>query len=558
MPDVPDMPVQENTLTCRDTVAIVMPALNEEAAVGNHVRALREHPALRALPIQRIIVVDNGSDDATASVARAAGAEVVSEPRRGYGYACLAGVRAAADAGVILLMDADGSDDPDGAAHVAELVLSGAADLAMGSRTRGLCEPGALTPQQRAGNAVGALLLHQLYGLCVSDIGPVRAIHRDALLRLDMREMAFGWSAEMLAKAARAGLRVREAPVAYRRRAGGKSKVAGTLRGTLRASHHILRTLLRYRAGRPSAIPVPRTTTTTTTANALFIVARVPVPGQTKTRLGKHIGHDAAAALYAAFLRDLGTRFTAAARRDGYDLWWYVAAPDGTNMEAFAAYVPPGGALLAQQGAGLGERLCHGFQSLAARGYERIVVLGSDSPHVPATAIADAFAALETHDVVLGPARDGGYYLLGQRIPPSLPAAGPASASEQAPPPSSSEQAAFRAEPTLRREPTGGTVRQEPRASADLFTGIPMSTPHVCEQTLARAHALGLHVALAPVSSDVDEPADLTELCTTLRAAPSRDADSAPETLALLEAMGQSEKIAATLGVREGVTHAGA
>lgn len=502
--------VEDPRPTPRDTIAIVMPALNEEAAVGQQVRALRAHPALCALPITRILVVDNGSDDATAAVALAAGAEVVREPRRGYGYACLAGVRAATDASIILLMDADGSDDPAGAARVADLVLSGAADLAMGSRTRGNCEPGALTPQQRAGNAVGALILRLVYGLHVTDIGPVRAIRRDALLRLDMREMAYGWSAEMLAKAARAELRVREAPVDYHRRTGGKSKVAGTLRGTLRASHHILRTLLRYRAWTLSPVDSP-----SHTHNALFIVARLPVPGQTKTRLGRRIGHDTATDLYAAFLRDLGDRFTAAARRDGYDLWWYVAAPDAHSMDGFAAYVPPGGTLLRQHGGDLGERLREGFRSLAARGYQRIVVLSSDSPHIPAATIAEAFAALGKHDAVLGPARDGGYYLLGLRGAPAKP--------------------------------------------ADLFTGIPMSTPRVCEQTLARARDLGLHVALTSVTFDVDEPPDLATLRTVLLDAPSREADSAPTTLALLEALAQREEAAAPpAGALEGAAHGSA
>lgn len=501
-------PTPRKTCNAQDTIAIVMPALNEEAAVGRQVRALREHPALRALPITRIIVVDNGSDDATADVARAAGSEVISEPRRGYGYACLAGVRAATDASIILLMDADGSDDPAGAARVVELVLSGTADLAMGSRTRGACEPGALTPQQRAGNAVGALLLHLLYGLRVTDIGPVRAIRRDMLQRLEMREMAYGWSAEMLAKAARAGLRVREAPVDYRQRAGGTSKVSGTLQGTLRASHHILRTLLRYRTWTiPACAPL--------SSNALFIISRVPTPGQTKTRLGRRIGHDTAAALYAAFLRDLGERFTTAARRDGYDLWWYYVAPDGMGADDFSRYVPPGGELLRQHGTDLGVRLRYGFQHLAARGYERIVVLGSDSPHVPAATITDAFAALATHDVVLGPACDGGYYLLGQR--------------------------------TISTEPT------------DLFTGIPMSTPRVCEQTLARARELGLRVALTPVTFDVDEPPSLATLHVVLRGAPSAEADPAPATLALLEALEQRQNITVTTGgALEGAAHAGA
>ncbi|HEY7835553.1 MAG TPA: glycosyltransferase family 2 protein [Ktedonobacterales bacterium] len=233
-------------------ITIVLPALNEEAAVGGQVAALLAHPGLRALGLARIIVVDNGSTDATGAVAAAAGATVVREPRRGYGRACLAGVLAARADAIILLMDADGSDDPDGAAAVAARVARGEADLCVGSRVRGHSDPGALTPQQRAGNALGALLLRPLAGVRVSDLGPVRAIRRAALLRLDMREMTYGWSTEMLLKAGRAGYHVEEVPVDYHRRAGGRSKVAGTILGTLGASRAILTTLARYARWRPA------------------------------------------------------------------------------------------------------------------------------------------------------------------------------------------------------------------------------------------------------------------------------------------------------------------
>lgn len=476
------------------SLVIVMPALNEEAALGDHLRSLRCHPAIQALSVTRIIVVDNGSTDGTARVTREAGAEVVSEPRRGYGWACLAGVRAAVGADVVLLMDADGSDDPAGAAHVAALVLAGEADLAVGSRTCGTAERGALTPQQRAGNAVGALLLRMLYGLRVSDIGPTRAIRRDTLLRLDMREMGYGWSAEMLAKATRAGLRIRETPVDYHRRAGGKSKVAGTFRGTVKASIHILRTLSRYHRWQPGAAThaAQAVMGNRGSRDALFIIARLPVPGTTKTRLGGAIGHDAAAALYAAFLRDLGARFTRAAARDGYDLYWYYTAPSADDADEIAACVPSGSAYLRQPSGDFSERLLHGFRALAARGYERVIVVGSDSPHLPASRVADAFVALDTHDTVIGPARDGGYYLLGQRIAVS--------------------------------------------GLADLFTGMEMSTPRVCQETLDRARALDLSIATIPESFDVDEAGDLALLRAALQDAPSSDADPAPATLALLEA----------------------
>ncbi len=240
--------VETNFLT------IILPALNEADAIGLQIQALLAHPAWHALPLSEIVVVDNGSDDATASVAQAAGARVISEPQRGYGAACYAGLRAACT-DVLLLMDADGSDDLAGAARVAWRVLSGEADLAVGSRVRGRCEAGALTLQQRVGNAIVALLMRLLCGVRVTDLGPTRAIRREALLALDPRERTYGWSTEMLVKAARARYRIVEEPVDYHRRAGGVSKVSGTFRGSLRAGYCILVTVLRYARWRPAAAP---------------------------------------------------------------------------------------------------------------------------------------------------------------------------------------------------------------------------------------------------------------------------------------------------------------
>jgi rSAM/selenodomain-associated transferase 1 len=466
-----------------ETASIVIPALNEAAVIGEVVRRIRSCPALRQAGITDLVVVDNGSDDETAEAARLAGARVVQEPRRGYGRACWAGVQASPDAEIIILMDGDGSDVPEDIVRVWEPVQKGQADLAMGSRVRGQREPGALTPQQRAGNAVGTLLLRWLYGVRVTDLGPLRAIRRETLLRMQMSEMTYGWSAEMLAKAGRLGLRVLEMPVDYRRRAGGTSKVAGTLSGTVKASSRILRTIAHYH--RWEAAPQKQ---------ALFIMARMPLAGQTKTRLGASIGIEAATALYRAFLHDLGERFTQAAARDGYDLYWCYAAPDDIDDTAFAAQVPAGGGLLRQEGADFAARLWQGFQTLGARGYERVVVIGSDSPHLPAAWVARAFAALATHDVVIGPAQDGGYYLLGQRV-------------------------------------SGAD------APVDLFSGITMSTATVCAETLARAEVVGLSVALMPATFDIDHAEDLDQLRQAVRDAPSASADPAPATQAFLDVL---------------------
>jgi len=235
-------------------LTIILPALNEADAIGLQIQSLVAHPAWRALPLTEIVVVDNGSEDATASVAGAAGARVISAPRRGYGAACYAGLLAARS-DVLLFMDADGSDDLAGAARVARHVLSGGADLAMGSRVRGRREAGALTLQQRVGNAMAALMVRLLCGVRVTDLGPTRAIRRKALLALDPQERTSGWSTEMLVKAARAGYRIVEEPVDYHRRIGGVSKVSGTLRGSLRAGYCILTTVLRYARWRPASYP---------------------------------------------------------------------------------------------------------------------------------------------------------------------------------------------------------------------------------------------------------------------------------------------------------------
>ncbi len=232
-------------------IAAVIPALNEAPAIGRVVERLR---AQSAVVLDRIIVVDNGSTDGTGDLARAAGAEVVREGRRGYGYACRAGVLAARDADLIVLLDGDAADDPGDLPRVLAPLLAGEAELVVGSRTLGACAPGALTPQQILGNRLAAWLMRGLYGVRVTDLGPLRAIRRRDLLALEPRELTYGWSVEMMVKAARAGYRYREAPVRYHRRIG-VSKVGGTVTGSLRAGWCILSTVFRYARWSPAARP---------------------------------------------------------------------------------------------------------------------------------------------------------------------------------------------------------------------------------------------------------------------------------------------------------------
>jgi glycosyltransferase involved in cell wall biosynthesis len=219
-------------------VTVVIPALNEEAAIGG---VVREIP--RGL-VDEVIVVDNGSADRTAEIAAAAGARVVSEPTRGYGAACLAGVLAARDADILVFLDGDRNDDPAELSRVLSPVLAGEADLVLGTRV-GKAARGALTLQQRVGNRVVTALVRALYGVRLTDIGPFRAIRTRALLELGMEHKTYGWPVEMVVKAARCGYRILEVPVSCRQRLG-RSKVGGTLKGSVLAGYHLLLTTVRY------------------------------------------------------------------------------------------------------------------------------------------------------------------------------------------------------------------------------------------------------------------------------------------------------------------------
>jgi glycosyltransferase involved in cell wall biosynthesis len=225
-------------------VAVILPALDEEAAIGG---TLAE---LAGLGIEQILVVDNGSTDRTVDVSRAHGAEVVSEPRRGYGRACLAGMAALRDnISTVVFLDADGSDNPSDLPRLLEPIERGEAEMVLGSRVKGEREAGALTPQQRLGNALATGLLRLLLRARYTDLGPFRAIRRDALARLEMRDTGYGWTIEMQIKAHKKGLRVVEIPVNYRRRRSGTSKISGHPLSAVRAGGKILWTIFRHAAG---------------------------------------------------------------------------------------------------------------------------------------------------------------------------------------------------------------------------------------------------------------------------------------------------------------------
>ena len=225
-------------------VAAIIPALDEETAIG----ALLE--AIDRTRVRDVIVGDNGSRDRTAEVAASRRALVVPVEERGYGAACAGALAAlAADVDTILFMDADGSDDPAEIPLLLEPIAAGRADLVIGSRALGTVERGALTPQQRFGNWLATHLIALLYRHRYTDLGPFRAIRRELLERIDMRDRRYGWTVEMQIRALQLGARVAEVPVSYRRRVG-RSKISGTVTGVIKAGWGIVYTIFRLRGSK--------------------------------------------------------------------------------------------------------------------------------------------------------------------------------------------------------------------------------------------------------------------------------------------------------------------
>jgi hypothetical protein len=230
-------------------VALVIPVLDEAEGLALVL------PAIPKTLVDTVIVVDNGSTDGSAAVALRYGATVVAEPRRGYGAACLRGIEMTEDHDIVVFLDGDYSDHPEEIEAVLRPLLAGDADMVVGSRMIDPAARQALLPQARYGNRLAAVLMRALFGIRCTDLGPFRAIRRDALMALRMQDRDFGWTVEMQLRARLRGLRVVEIPVRYRKRIG-TSKISGTFVGTLRASYKILKTIFVYRL-RPPRWPQP-------------------------------------------------------------------------------------------------------------------------------------------------------------------------------------------------------------------------------------------------------------------------------------------------------------
>lgn len=220
-------------------VSVIIPAFNEESSIGLVLNALPQKK------LHEIIVVDNGSTDATARVARDCGARVIKEKRKGYGSACLKGISELNAPDVVVFLDGDFSDYPEEITQLVEPIASGEKDFVLGSRMILAESRAALLPQARYGNWLAVFLMRLFFGVRYTDLGPFRAIRYESLKKIGMQDTNFGWTVEMQIKAVQHKLRILEIPVHYRERVG-VSKITGTVSGTFKAGTKIIYTIFKY------------------------------------------------------------------------------------------------------------------------------------------------------------------------------------------------------------------------------------------------------------------------------------------------------------------------
>ena len=222
-------------------IAVIIPALNEEGSIAD---VIREIPEI----VEEVVVTDNRSTDNTAEVARQSGATVLYEPQRGYGYACLKAIDYLKDKSpdIVVFLDADYSDYPEELTKLVQPIIEDSFDFVLGSRINGDSEKGAMEPQQIFGNILTTTLIRWIFDFRYTDLGPFRAIRFDKLLALGMEDQTYGWTVEMQIKALKQNLKIKEIPVSYRKRAAGKSKISGTISGTIKAGYKIISTVFKY------------------------------------------------------------------------------------------------------------------------------------------------------------------------------------------------------------------------------------------------------------------------------------------------------------------------
>jgi rSAM/selenodomain-associated transferase 1 len=427
------------------TIAAIIPALNEEHSIGKVVAAIPDW-------VDETIVGDNGSSDSTIAVAEAAGARVVQQTRRGYGSACLAAMAVMNNPDIVVYLDGDLADHPEQMDRLVDPIIDHKADIVIGSRVLGNREPGALTIQARFGNWLSCLLIRWFWGVRFTDLGPFRAIRNSTLAAIEMSDPDYGWTVEMQVKAAIAGVPAIEVPVDYRKRIG-VSKVSGTIRGVIGAGTTILATIflsaLRQRMKRSKA---------TAQKHRLIVMTRFPETGTVKTRLIETLGEEGATDLHRRMAERTVKTARGFSKRSGVGIEISFEGGGVEKMEQWLGRLP-----MSRQSSGdIGVRMNSAFVEAREAGSQRIVLIGADCPGISSALLGTAFDSLEKSDLVLGPAKDGGYYLIGLSHP-----------------------------------------------HPELFQNIDWGSETVLEQTLSRARTAGISATQLPMLEDIDRPEDL-------------------------------------------------
>jgi uncharacterized protein len=440
---------KENGMFQNQKISVIIPAFNEAAAIG---KVLDDIPAW----VDEIIVVDNASTDTTAQVAQEHQARVVTEKERGYGAACLAGIKALSQPGlssnrergfggaapesdrrgqqnasalrqagpdtareshtishpigavppkspdVVVFLDADYSDHPDEMEILIAPIVSHSVDLVIGSRFRGKSEPKSLTPQAYFGNWLACNLMRCIWGNRFTDLGPFRAIRYNTLKMLSMQDRNYGWTVEMQIKAAMRKIPAMEVPVQYRCRIG-KSKISGTIKGVLGAGSKIVGTILWASLGGYRKLRA---------RERVIIFTRYPLPGKTKTRLIPTLGPEKAADLQRQMTEKTLTWVRTLRRHRGVDI---EVRYTGATLRTFQKWLGKDIRYCAQGHGDLGRRMSRAFRKSFLQKYQRTVIVGIDCPGLDHRIVGVALDHLFQKDTVFGLARDGGYYLVGQR-----------------------------------------------------------------------------------------------------------------------------------------------
>lgn len=470
------------------TIGVVIPALNEQEAIA---RVISEIPGW----VDEIIVADNGSTDNTAKLAEECGARVVCVSRRGYGSACQAGIEALNGSRIVVFLDGDHSDFPEEMGSLVDPIAAGEADMVIGSRMLGEREPGALAPQAHLGDMLACFLMRLFWRFKYTDLGPFRAIRYSMLKRIDMRDRGYGWTVEMQIKAVRNGLKILEVPARYRRRIG-KSKISGTLKGVVGAGTKILTTIFR------SALSdLLNTLAVREVPGHVIVFTRYPEPGRTKTRLIPVLGPDGAADFQSRMTRRMLNTVRNLAEIRGVSVEVRYEGGDRTKVRGL---VGSGIVVNPQSDGDLGRRMRESFKDAFVDGAESVIIIGTDCPGLTAGIMAEALDAVKTNDLVLGPARDGGYYLVGLRgtIPP-------------------------------------------------IFEGISWGGGTVFQETMRIANDMGLSVHLMEDLDDIDRPDDLSVWESVTGSSVSDN--SRPRISVIMPALNEAEEIASALSCVENV-----